>query len=248
MTYLSSILFFILLFSAMLKADTNCIYLGDSLNSYNPCFESTNEENKWLQSRSLRKTNEDQYSLSKSIKTSLRKETSKHSYSFQLENIDHKKDKKLSTNILKNSSRFASLSLKKSNIALKWAQVKYRYKLTKNFSVGTDLNAIESKVYMGSNQDEDIIEKKRVFIPSFALEAKKRLDDHLELLAKISSTITDSSSTYFYQYAGFSYKIPFKKNTKLHFGYQEKDLKIVTDTIKESLNYDGFYAGIGFRF
>ncbi len=226
------------------KANSKYFDIGTTLNKIDTTININDNKNSWLKNSDRIQVKKKSYN----IKTSLNVKSKKHQYSFQLEKMDHRRKKKLSSDILRNGARLATMSLKKTNISIKWAKFKYRFNLNENISIGADLNAIESKVYSGSRNKKDITHKKRIFIPSIAIDAQKSLDEHLEILAKISSSIKKNSSKYLYKYAGFSYKLPFRKATRVHFGYQSKTLNIITKEINEALHYNGLYTGVAIKF
>ena len=161
---------------------------------------------------------------------------------FKIEKYKHSGSKKLSHNIIYNGSQYASSSLINSKISMKWAKAKYRYRYTKNFSIGVDINGMRFKTMV--NNDEV---KKTIVLPAVGVDYEKELEEGLNIITKASSTIAGTSN-YHYAYAGFSYDLKVLHCTCLHLGYQYKKLNIKTKNINVDLKYQGLYAGLAMKF
>jgi len=176
------------------------------------------------------------------LKAMLTRSTTHHKFGFKLEKYEHSGSKELSSNILHNGSSYAESSLINSEISLKWAKAKYRYRYTKDFSIGVDLNGMRFKTII--NGDEV---KKTILLPTLGIDYEKELEEGLNFISKASSTIVGKSN-YHYAYAGFSYDLKVLNCTCLHIGYQYKNLNIDTDNIDVALKYQGLYAGLAMKF
>ncbi len=176
------------------------------------------------------------------LKAMLTRSTTHHKFGFKVEKYEHSGSKKLSQNILYNGSQYANSSLINSEISMRWAKAKYRYRYTKNFSLGLDINGMRFKTIV--NDDEV---KKTIVMPAIGVDYEKELEEGLNFITKASSTITGASS-YRYAYAGFSYDLKVLHCTCLHIGYQYKKLNIDTNDIDIDLKYQGLYAGLAMKF
>lgn len=176
------------------------------------------------------------------LKAMLTRSTTHHKFGFKLEKYEHAGSKKLSSNILYNGSSHADATLINSEISLKWAKAKYRYRYTKDFSIGVDLNGMRFKTIV--NHDEA---KKTMLLPALGIDYEKEIEEGLNFITKASSTLIGESN-YHYAYAGFSYDLKVLHCTCLHIGYQYKNLNIDTDNIDVALKYQGLYAGLAMKF
>ncbi len=176
------------------------------------------------------------------LKTMLSRSTTHHKFGFKLEKYQHSASRKLSQNILYNGSHYATSSLVKSEISLRWAKAKYRYRYTKTLSFGADLNALRFKTMLNDNEV-----KKTVILPAVGFDYERELEEGLGFITKASSTLA-SRSKYRYAYMGFAYHLPIQHCTCLHIGYQYKNLNIHRDQIAMDLKYQGLYAGLAMQF
>ncbi len=176
------------------------------------------------------------------LKAMLTRSTSHHKFGFKLEKYEHSGSKKLSKNIIYNGSQYASSSLINSQISMRWAKAKYRYRYTKDLSLGLDINGMRFKTMLNGNEV-----KKTLVLPAVGLDYEKELEEGLNLITKASSTLAGKSN-YHYAYAGFSYDLKVLHCTCLHIGYQYKKLTIDSNNINVDLKYQGLYAGLAMKF
>ena len=176
------------------------------------------------------------------IKAMMSRSTTHHKFGFKLEKYKHSGSKKLSSNIVYNGAQYATSSLVSSKLSLKWAKVKYRYRLTKDFSLGLDVDALRFKTMV--NEEET---KKTIVMPAIALEYEYILEEGLNFIMKGSSTVTGNSKQH-YGYAGVAYDLKALGCSCLHIGYQYKKLDIREDKIHANLKYQGLYAGLAMKF
>lgn len=176
------------------------------------------------------------------LKAMLTRSTTHHKFGFKLEKYKHSGSQKLTSNILYNSSSYAEASLINSEISLKWAKAKYRYRFTKDFSLGVDLNGMRLKTMVN---EEEV--KKTLLLPALGVDYKRELEEGFNLITKASSTIAGKSN-YHYAYAGLSYDLKLLNCTCLHLGYQYKNINIKSDNIDIKLKYQGLYAGLAMKF
>ena len=176
------------------------------------------------------------------LKAMMSKSTTHHKFGFKLEKYKHSGSKKLSSNIIYNGSQYATASLIKSKISLKWAKLKYRYRFTPDFSLGIDLNGMRLKTMVNENK-----KKKTLLLPAIALEYQKELEEGLNFIIKGTSTAPNENSHH-YGYVGFSYNMKILGCSCLHLGYQYRDLKINSDDIHANLKFQGLYAGLSMKF
>ena len=177
-----------------------------------------------------------------SLKTMFSHSTSHHKFGFKLEKYVHSGSKKLTSNIVYNSSLYATATLINSKISLKWAKLKYRYRFTKNFSFGADVNALRFKTIVNKNET-----KKTLLVPAIGIDYEKELESGFGLITNASSTIAGETS-YHHAYAGLSYDLKLLHCSRLHLGYQLKNLSINRGKIDLNLKYKGLYAGIAMKF
>ena len=177
-----------------------------------------------------------------SLKTMLTRTTTHHKFGFKLEKYKHSGSKKLSSDIVYNGSEYANATLINSEISLKWAKAKYRYRYTKDFSIGIDLNGMRLKTMV----NDDTV-KKTLLLPALGIDYEKELEEGFNFISKASSTIAGASN-YHYAYAGLSYDMKVLNCTCLHLGYQYKNLSIDTDEIDVNLKFQGLYAGLAMKF
>jgi len=168
--------------------------------------------------------------------------TTHHKFGFKLEKYKHAGSKKLTSNILYNGSSYADATLINSEISLKWAKAKYRYRFTKDFSLGMDLNGMRFKTVLNENEVT-----KMILLPAVGIDYEKELEEGLNFISKASTTFV-GTSTYRYAYAGFSYDLKLLHCTCLHIGYQYKNLHINRDNLDLALKYQGLYAGLAMQF
>ena len=178
----------------------------------------------------------------KGLKAMLSRSTTHHKFGFKLEKYEHSGSHKLSQDILFNGAQYATSTLINSQLSLKWAKLKYRYRFTPAFSVGTDINALRFKAMVNDNET-----KKTIVLPSLGIEYDKELEEGLRFIAKTSSTLT-GDSRYLYGYMGVSYDLKVIDCTSLHMGYQYKKLEINADDIHANMEYKGLYAGLAMKF
>ncbi len=176
------------------------------------------------------------------LKAILTRSTTHHKFGFKLEKYEHSGSKKLSQNIIYNGSQYASSSLINSKVSMRWAKAKYRYRYTKDLSIGVDINGMRFKTIV--NDDEV---KKTIVLPAIGVDYEKELEEGLNFITKASSTLTGNSN-YHYAYAGFSYDLKVLHCTCLHVGYQYKKLIIDSKDIDVDLKYQGLYAGLAMKF
>lgn len=176
------------------------------------------------------------------LKAMLTRSTTHHKFGFKLEKYKHSGSKKLTSNILYNGASYADATLINSELSLKWAKAKYRYRYTKDFSIGIDLNGMRFKTIV--NGDEV---KKTILLPALGIDYERELEEGLNFISKASSTLIGESN-YHYAYAGLSYDLKVLNCTCLHIGYQYKNLNIDTDNIDVALKYQGLYAGLAMEF
>ncbi len=172
----------------------------------------------------------------------LTRSTTHHKFGFKLEKYEHSGSTKLSQNILYNSSAYATASLISSKFCMKWAKLKYRYKVSQTFSAGIDLNGMRLKTLVNENEY-----KKTLVLPALGIDYETMLEEGLQFIAKASTTIANNSN-YHYAYAGLSYDLKILHCSALHIGYQYKNLEINADEIHTDLTYQGLYAGLAMKF
>jgi len=176
------------------------------------------------------------------LKAMLCRKTTHHQFGFKLEQYEHSGSKKLSSNILFNGSQYATASLINSKVSLKWAKLKYRYRYTKNLSLGVDLNGMRLKTIVNENEV-----KKTLLLPALGIDYTKPIEEGLNFIAKGSSGVLNDSN-YHYAYAGFSYDLKLLRCSSLHVGYQYKALNLKNDNFHANLKYQGIYAGLAMKF
>ncbi len=173
-------------------------------------------------------------SLIATLKSSLQK----HQFRFKMSNYKYSGKKRLSTDILFNSEKFAKATMIQSNYDLKWAKAAYRYEIINGVLFGADLNALRAKTKINQNSL-----KKNIIIPSVALDYNYDLTHELMLRTKVSLTPYGKNRANDF-YAGLAIKLGFSNCSCLNIGYQVSQLKIDTDKLKNSIQYQGVYAGI----
>jgi len=237
---LSRIFFIFLLLSINLLADRCNIYSSNSIEfgSNRGSFDGFIQNGSLLDLKDDLDLKKSKYNISATLNSAFKR----HKFSFKLSKYRYSGKRKLAHNILYNSEQFAKSQMVRSKLDLKWARAMYRYQIIEGVNAGLDLNALRLKTSLNNS-----IYKKNFIVPSIAIDYSSKLTHSLALQSKISLTPYGKNRA-LDSYAGIAIKLPFKKCSSLHIGYQVSDLVIDSKGFQSDLNYKGIYAGFRLGF